>query len=730
MMKSSVGFALLLSEVTVKNNTACELVTVVMSAYNHEKYVQEAMESVLSQSHENIEFLVTDDGSSDCTVDAIREIHDRRIRFSPSGKNRGACTAINELIKEATGEFICMMNSDDVWTDGDKIRKQLDVLKSNPSTGACFGLAGYIDEYGKVLNHQTTQFPFENYSKGGWLRRFFYNGNCLCHPSMMIRKECYENVGYYNNLYRQLPDYDFWIRLVKKYDIKVINEKLISFRVIPGKNTSTPSEINKIRDINEHYLIRSRFFNEISRSEFIQGFSSEIKEKDIDREEIFEIEKTLVFFTENVNYQTINKAIGIEKIARLMEQPTIRGLLFSDYGIDDHWIQKRTGELDYFYIKNIESTSNISELKTRLYISQREFFRIIIKPIKKLREINPITLARRAKSISTIYKSNLFKGDFFSRKQKLLLLLINEYLSNWEKGKRLKKPLPGFHPQIYASKIILNGVDPFVHYIRSGAPTGDWNYPVISANDSYEESKEIIKVALHLHIFYPQMAEEIISRLITAKIKPDLLISVTSVENEKLILNLLNGKYSGNAIIKITPNRGRDLGPFLTEFKNEIEKYNIIGHFHTKVSPHLPNREEVACWYQFLIENMLGGIAPMLDTVIDSMSANQKLGLVFPDDPHVLGWMDNYKHAEYLLKKMGIQSPLEEFINFPVGSMFWARTLALKPFFGLNLDWDDYPEEPLDHDGTMLHAIERLIPFVVKHGGFDVAVSNVPSVSY
>ena len=714
----------------MKKNTEGELVTVVMSAYNHESYVRAAMESVLSQSHKNIEFLITDDGSCDGTVDAIRSIHDHRIRFSAGGRNRGACTAINGLIKQASGEFICIMNSDDVWTDADKIKKQLDVLKTNPSTGACFGLAGYIDEYGKVLNHQTTEFPFETHSKGGWLRRFFYHGNCLCHPSMMIRKECYEIVGYYNNLYRQLPDYDFWIRLVKKYDIKIINEKLISFRIIPGKNTSAPSEINKIRDTNEHYLIRNSFFNGIARSEFIQGFSSEIKKKDIDREEIFEIEKTLVFFADTENYQTINKAIGLQKIARLVKQPIIPELLLSDYGIDDHWIHKRTGELDCFYKRNIAPTSNISELKTRLYISQREFFRIIIKPIKKIREINPVRIARRAKSFFTIYKSNLFKRDFFSSKQKLIFVLINEYLSNWEKGKTLKKPCPGFQPQIYASKTILNGVDPFVHYIRSGAPAGDWNFPIISPNDSHKQNKEMVKIALHLHIFYPQMAEEIISRVLNAKIKPDLFISVTSEESRQCVLSLLDVKYNGNYKIRITPNRGRDLGSFLTEFKNEIEKYDITGHFHTKVSPHLLNRGEAACWYRFLMENMLGGIAPMLDRVIDSMSADQKLGLVFPDDPHVFGWDNNYNNALFLAQRMNIHSPLPEHFNFPVGTMFWARTAALSPLFELNLNWNEYPVEPIDHDGTILHAIERLIPFVVKHRGFNIAVSNVPGISY
>jgi lipopolysaccharide biosynthesis protein len=79
---------------------------------------------------------------------------------------------------------------------------------------------------------------------------------------------------------------------------------------------------------------------------------------------------------------------------------------------------------------------------------------------------------------------------------------------------------------------------------------------------------------------------------------------------------------------------------------------------------------------------------------------------------------------------MNIHSPLPEHFNFPVGTMFWARTAALSPLFELNLNWNEYPVEPIDHDGTILHAIERLIPFVVKHRGFNIAVSNVPGISY
>ena len=64
--------------------------------------------------------------------------------------------------------------------------------------------------------------------------------------------------------------------------------------------------------------------------------------------------------------------------------------------------------------------------------------------------------------------------------------------------------------------------------------------------------------------------------------------------------------------------------------------------------------------------------------------------------------------------------------NFPVGNMFWARTTALKPLFDLGLAWDDYPSEPVPYDGSLLHALERILPFVTENTGFRNAVTHVP----
>jgi lipopolysaccharide biosynthesis protein len=103
---------------------------------------------------------------------------------------------------------------------------------------------------------------------------------------------------------------------------------------------------------------------------------------------------------------------------------------------------------------------------------------------------------------------------------------------------------------------------------------------------------------------------------------------------------------------------------------------------------------------------------------------------VFPDDPHLADWDFNQDIATVLGERMGIPLPLPPFFDFPVGTMFWARKDAVAPLFGLNLGWDDYPEEPVPIDGTILHALERLLPFVANHAGYQYATTYIPGMTW
>jgi glycosyltransferase involved in cell wall biosynthesis len=325
-------------------------VSVIMATYNHADFVKQAIESVLEQTGVDFEFLISDDGSTDTTRDIVASIKDTRIQFFPNEINRGACVVTNELIKRTSGEFIALINSDDYWTVPDKLAYQVQIMKDRPSVGACFGRARFIDKEGVCIEKKTLPFGFvfdqENRSQGQWLRRFFEFGNCICHPTMVIRKSCYEELGMYSNQLRQLPDLDMWIRLVKRYEIFISDHDLINFRILPGENASSQTAANTIRTINEHYIIAENFFDDVDRSLLMDGFLDVLQQKDIPSEYHLKIEKTLLYFKYNQWLGKPYQMIGLLKMRKLLSNSSYHHILFHDYGIDDRWFQTVMSDID------------------------------------------------------------------------------------------------------------------------------------------------------------------------------------------------------------------------------------------------------------------------------------------------------------------------------------------------------------------------------------------------
>lgn len=91
-----------------------------------------------------------------------------------------------------------------------------------------------------------------------------------------------------------------------------------------------------------------------------------------------------------------------------------------------------------------------------------------------------------------------------------------------------------------------------------------------------------------------------------------------------------------------------------------------------------------------------------------------------------MGWDGNRDNAEALAERMGISHEFPEFFDFPVGTMFWLRPAAVRPLLALGLKWEDYPKEPLPYDGTLLHALERIVPFVAASEAYGFATVRAP----
>lgn len=256
-------------------------VTVKIPSYNHGKFIGKAIQSILDQTFQDFEILIVDDCSPDNSVEVIKSFNDPRIKLIVNEKNMGACYGHNLMIDMAQGEYIALLNSDDIWLPN-KLEKQVKFLDENHNYGAVFGLIKAIDETGKDLEDKShlinSVFKQKNKSRYEWLNYFWHHGNCLCHPSILIRKEVYSTVGYYNPVLATLPDFEMWVRVCMRYDIFIIQEPLLKFRVLDGeKNESGVNPRTIISAQFEFKQILNHYLN-LTDDEFAKIFNKPVEQ--------------------------------------------------------------------------------------------------------------------------------------------------------------------------------------------------------------------------------------------------------------------------------------------------------------------------------------------------------------------------------------------------------------------------------------------------------------------
>jgi lipopolysaccharide biosynthesis protein len=182
----------------------------------------------------------------------------------------------------------------------------------------------------------------------------------------------------------------------------------------------------------------------------------------------------------------------------------------------------------------------------------------------------------------------------------------------------------------------------------------------LSGCERVKGNKEPIRAALHLHLHYPEGIEELLRNIKCSQFRPDLFISTTSEEGKMRVKVILDKCGLQAQEIAVFPNRGRDIGPFLTGFGPKLfSDYEIVGHLHSKKSPHAHD-DYLENWVEFLEKGLVGEKGGMMDGILDKMASDPLIGIVYPDDPGCFGWEGNYAYGEDLFKRMGFQSPYKD----------------------------------------------------------------------
>jgi glycosyltransferase involved in cell wall biosynthesis len=222
-------------------------VSVIIPTYNRAHFIAEAIRSVLSQTYRDFEIIVVDDGSTDNTKEVVNSFKDHHIRYIYQDNQR-VCVARNNGIEVSKGEYIVLLDSDDVLMEK-AIERELHMLERNPEVGLSYGQKYMMDEKGHIFALRKPKHRAPGVYRGAKeIINLFRYGNYIVPSTTMIRRSSIIDVGLFDPAFNAgSNDFEMWVRIAKKYAVAYIAEPVAKYRISSTSITNgrNPDEIEE-----------------------------------------------------------------------------------------------------------------------------------------------------------------------------------------------------------------------------------------------------------------------------------------------------------------------------------------------------------------------------------------------------------------------------------------------------------------------------------------------------
>ena len=226
-------------------------VSVVAAVYNGEKYIEKSFLSILNQTFDEFEFIIVDDGSSDNTLEKIRNINDPRMRIIRQD-NQGQTNALIRGIEQAQGELIARFDQDDLSLPN-RLMSQVKFMDTHPNAVLCG--SRFKELYKDKLIPQRVKFTQTNTE----IKKVISYFNPFAHSAVMFRREAYLKTGGYDKSFAIAMDYDLWVRLMEVGEVHNIDEVLTIVRMHDGSTSIKKSKLKTLEGIKIRYYAYSKF---------------------------------------------------------------------------------------------------------------------------------------------------------------------------------------------------------------------------------------------------------------------------------------------------------------------------------------------------------------------------------------------------------------------------------------------------------------------------------------
>jgi glycosyltransferase involved in cell wall biosynthesis len=233
-------------------DTSKPLVSVVMSVFNGAEYLRVAIESILTQTFTNFEFIIINDGSTDNSEDIVLSFKDSRIKYHLNEQNIGLTKSLNKGIRLSKGNYIARMDADDIAYPN-RFEEQVNYLEKHQQCGVCGTNIKLIDAESNLIRYH--EYPNENKE----LKTRLLIGSIFVHPTVMIRKSTLTDYSiFYNETYSSSQDYDLWVQLAQYCDFSTIQNTLLDYRIHDNSISISKkeSQFKNHRLIQKDYILR------------------------------------------------------------------------------------------------------------------------------------------------------------------------------------------------------------------------------------------------------------------------------------------------------------------------------------------------------------------------------------------------------------------------------------------------------------------------------------------
>ncbi|MBI9089854.1 MAG: HAD-IA family hydrolase [Desulfobacterium sp.] len=653
------------------------LVSVIIRTKDRPETLAFALKSVENQDYRPLELVVINDGGADISpVLGSLSLADMGVRLVVNEQNLGRAKAGNAGIDKASGDYLIFLDDDD-WFEPDHISALVGALRSHPESMAAYAGVKYC------TSPETLEI--QHVFNSGFDPVYLMLENtipihALLFSRMLITKGCRLDESL-----EVFEDWDLWLQFAQYTGFHHVDQVSAGYRSGGGSEAGWGLSPERVAQFRRQLLDKWRLKWDGERLDKAFRWSR----------------KTWLVDLQSCR-QRLDDAIQAYKMlegthaALNLEHKTLK----QEYGKIEQALGALNGEYRHLQLAHQAVLSSTSWRMTRVW----RYFGGKVKTVLLARHSGLNKLRAVSRSVRSAHE---ISGSWLELMAKII--------------RRLGKDGPS--GALRRVKLLLR--IQLANQREHEAYDQTLNHPFCPEDYQLAQLPQF-KIGIMAHIFYVDLFEELCRYLNNIPVQYSLMVSVTSPEHIDTIENLAAKRLNGNArlIIKQVPNRGRDIAPMLVAFRSELRQLDILAHIHTKKSSYASLSSFGNRWRHHLLESLFGS-EQKVRAALAQFAANDRVGIIYPETFPGLPywahtWLSNRCQAIPLVQRLGIADlDYNLYVDYPAGSMFWARTKALEPLLGLDLDYNDFPEEQGQTDNTLHHAIERCLVLSANAAGMQ-----------